>query len=179
LAGLILDLRNNAGGAVKSAVGIAAVFLKPFDKVASFEGNVGGGKSTLSAIPDDYRMASWPGDILQTLPASVKTTRMVVLVNRGTSAGAEIVGGALQDHRRAVIVGKQTFGNTSVQVMFPLKSDDGLKVTTARWLTPNGRSLASKGLVPDINVDGPESRTGDAVGSDPQLDLALRMIRAK
>src|SRR5256885_2707016 len=93
------------------------------------------------------------GDPLQRLPASLKKLPLVVLVNEGSASASEIVAGALQDHKRAIVMGGQTFGKGSVQTILPLGPNTGLKLTTARYYTPNGRSIQAKGIEPDVAVD--------------------------
>ena len=135
LKGLVLDLRNNPGGVLNAAVEVADAFL---DKglVVYTEGRSEGTRQNFSATP---------GDVLQGAP-------MVVLVNGGSASASEIVAGALQDNRRAVIVGEQTFGKGSVQTILPLTNETAVKLTTARYYTPKGRSIQAEGIVPDIKL---------------------------
>ncbi len=109
----------------------------------------------LTASPEDYLHGKSNDDYLKALPASIKDVPMVVLVNGGTASASEIVSGALQDHKRAVIMGTQTFGKGSVQTILPLSANSAIKLTTARYYTPSGRSIQAKGIVPDIVVDDP------------------------
>src|SRR6185369_12033210 len=104
-------------------------------------------------------------DYLKKLPKEMKTLPMVVLVNSGSASASEIVAGALQDHKRAVIMGTQTFGKGSVQTILPLGNSTAIKLTTARYYTPNGRSIQAKGIVPDIMLDD------GTAGRDPALKL--------
>jgi carboxyl-terminal processing protease len=106
----------------------------------------------LSANKENY-LRSRGDDYLRDLPSGIKTVPMVVLVDGGTASASEIVAGALQDHKRAVIMGTQTFGKGSVQTILPLGHNTGLKLTTARYYTPNGRSIQAKGIAPDVVVD--------------------------
>src|SRR5271169_6401106 len=98
-------------------------------------------------------MRSRGDDYLRDLPPGIKSVPMVVLVDGGTASASEIVAGALQDHKRAIVLGTQTFGKGSVQTIVPLGHNTGLKLTTARYYTPNGRSIQAKGIEPDIIVD--------------------------
>ena len=115
----------------------------------------------LTAAKDDYTRRG--DDYLKDLPAGVKKVPMVVLVDGGTASASEIVAGALQDHKRATVMGAQTFGKGSVQTILPLGNNAGLKLTTARYYTPSGRSIQAKGIEPDISVDdGRDSPTASA-----------------
>jgi carboxyl-terminal processing protease len=106
----------------------------------------------LSATKSDY-LRGRGDDYLKDLPASIKRVPMVVLVDGGTASASEIVAGALQDHKRAIVMGAQTFGKGSVQTILPLGPNTGLKLTTARYYTPSGRSIQAKGIEPDVAVD--------------------------
>ena len=135
LNGLILDLRNNPGGILSAAVGISDLFL---DKglIVYTEGRI-----------DDSRLKfnAKPADILDNAP-------MVVLVNAGSASASEIVAGALQDHKRAIIMGQKTFGKGSVQTVLPISNAAALKLTTARYFTPSGRSIQVSGIEPDVII---------------------------
>jgi carboxyl-terminal processing protease len=135
LKGLVLDLRNNPGGLLESAVRIADRVIES-GLIVSVEGR---------REDQSIRRYAKPNDNISHYP-------LVVLVNGGSASGAEIVAGAIQDHSRGIIVGTQTFGKGSVQTIIPLKDGSGLKLTTARYYTPNGRSIQAKGIVPDILV---------------------------
>jgi carboxyl-terminal processing protease len=152
LKGLVLDLRNDPGGLLEGAVAISAAFLPKDAVVVSTNGQIPDSKSTLKASPEYYQRRGG-SDVLKRLPASLKTLPMVVLVNEGSASASEIVAGALQDHKRAVIMGSQTFGKGSVQTVRPLSAETALKITTARYYTPAGRSIQAKGIVPDIWLD--------------------------
>jgi len=136
LKGLVLDLRNNPGGVLNGAVAVSDAFLKK-GLIVYTEGRVNDSKLRFNATPDD---------ILDNAP-------LVVLVNQGSASASEIVSGALQDHRRAIIVGNQTFGKGSVQTILPLSSGTAVKLTTARYFTPSGRSIQAEGIKPDIELD--------------------------
>ena len=133
---MVLDLRNNPGGLLDEAVNVAGLFL---DKVVVV--------STIGRDKDKKEVEFSKGD------RPYKDFKMIVLVNESSASASEIVAGALQDHKRALIVGKQTFGKGSVQTVVDLDSKSGLKLTIARYYTPNGRSIQSKGITPDIEVD--------------------------
>jgi carboxyl-terminal processing protease len=154
LKGLVLDLRNDPGGLLNGAVGISSAFLAPKALVVSTDGRTEDAKRKFVASPDDYLRGS-KDDYLKSLPAGVKTVPMVVLVNAGSASASEIVAGALQDHKRATVMGTQTFGKGSVQTILPLGNNTAIKLTTARYYTPNGRSIQAKGITPDIMVDDP------------------------
>ena len=154
LKGLVLDLRNDPGGLLTGAIGVSAAFLPANVKVVSTDGRTPDAKSEYLARPADYARGPQRGeDALRDLPAAIKKVPMVVLVNGGSASASEIVAGALQDHKRAVIMGTQTFGKGSVQTVLPLPGDTAIKLTTARYYTPSGRAIQAKGIVPDILVD--------------------------
>ena len=158
LKGLVLDLRNDPGGLLDAAVAVSAAFLPENVTVVSTNGQLAESKFTYKASPEFYRH-SGSGDPLKRLPAALKTVPLVVLVNEGSASASEIVAGALQDYKRASIIGSQTFGKGSVQTVRQLGPDTGLKLTTARYYTPSGRSIQAKGIVPDVMVD--ESEEGN------------------
>jgi carboxyl-terminal processing protease len=154
LKGLVLDLRNDPGGLLNGAVGISAAFLPPRVTVVTTDGRNEDAKRKYVASPEDY-LRGTREDYLRALPAQVKSVPMVVLVNGGSASASEIVAGALQDYKRATIIGTQTFGKGSVQTIMPLGNNTAIKLTTARYYTPNGRSIQAKGITPDIEVDEP------------------------
>lgn len=136
LKGLVLDLRNNPGGVLQSAVEVSDVFID--------DGLIVYTSGRLSNA--DLRFSATTPDATDGLP-------IVVLVNEGTASASEIVAGALQDHGRAVIMGVSTFGKGSVQTILPLNNEKAIKLTTSLYFTPNGRSIQAEGIVPDIWVD--------------------------
>jgi carboxyl-terminal processing protease len=136
LKGLVLDLRNNPGGVLTGAVGVSDAFLDD-GLIVYTEGRVDDSKLRYSASP---------GDVLDGAP-------LVVLVNEGSASASEIVAGALQDHKRAVVMGAKTFGKGSVQTIVPLNDTTALKLTTARYYTPSGRSIQALGIAPDIELE--------------------------
>jgi carboxyl-terminal processing protease len=156
--GLVLDLRNDPGGLLDAAVAVSAAFLPENVTVVSTNGQLPESKFVYKAAPEFYQRRSG-SDPLRRLPASIKTVPLVVLVNEGSASASEIVAGALQDHKRATILGSQTFGKGSVQTVRPLGPDTGLKLTTARYYTPSGKSIQARGIVPDVLVD--ESEEGN------------------
>ena len=155
LKGLVLDLRDDPGGLLDAAVAISAAFLPDNVTVVSTNGQLAESKFTYKASPEFYQRRGSP-DPLRRLPAALKTVPLVVLVNEGSASASEIVAGALQDYKRGTIMGNQTFGKGSVQTVRPLGPDTGLKITTARYYTPSGRSIQAKGIVPDVMVDETE-----------------------
>ncbi len=152
LKGLVLDLRNDPGGLLDAAVAVSAAFLPENVTVVSTNGQLAESKFTYKAAPEFYMRRSG-NDPLKKLPAALKTVPLVVLVNEGSASASEIVAGALQDHKRAIVMGNQTFGKGSVQTVRPLGPDTGIKLTTARYYTPSGKSIQAKGIVPDVMVD--------------------------
>jgi carboxyl-terminal processing protease len=136
LAGIVLDLRNNPGGLLDQAVAVSDAFLDKGEIV-----------STRGRRADDaQRYNAHPGDITNGLP-------MVVLINGGSASASEIVAGALQDHHRAILLGTRSFGKGSVQTIIPLPGHGAMRLTTARYYTPSGRSIQAKGIDPDIVVE--------------------------
>lgn len=159
MKGIVLDLRNDPGGLLTGAIAVSAAFLPKNALIVYTDGRTEDAKMRLSASPDDY-LPNGGQDYLSTLPPAIKNVPMVVLVNGGSASASEIVAGALQDHRRAVIMGTRTFGKASVQTILPLGDGTAIKLTTARYYTPNGRSIQAKGIVPDIALDdGSRSKT--------------------
>jgi len=155
LKGLVLDLRNDPGGLLHGAVAISSAFLPAKTLVVSTDGRAEDAKKKFYASPDDYARGSRGEDVLKALPQAIKTVPMVVLVNGGSASASEIVAGALQDHKRATVIGTQTFGKGSVQTIMPLGNNTAIKLTTARYYTPGGRSIQALGIKPDILVEDP------------------------
>jgi carboxyl-terminal processing protease len=176
LKGLVLDLRNDPGGLLTAAVGVSAAFLPKDALVVYTEGRIEDSQMRLSANPDDYLRGNGKDDYLKDLPAYIKEVPMVVLVNGGSASASEIVSGALQDHKRAVIMGTQTFGKGSVQTVLPLGNNTALKLTTARYYTPSGRSIQAKGIVPDIVVEDPATSKMDHAFRLREADLDHHLI---
>jgi len=169
LKGLVLDLRNDPGGLLDAAVAISAAFLPKNVSVVSTKGQLKDSQFVYKASPDFYR-SSTGGDPLRNLPAAVKKLPLIVLVNEGSASASEIVAGALQDYKRATIMGSQTFGKGSVQNIRQLGENAALKLTIARYYTPNGRSIQAKGIVPDVLVDDTEGGSPFAVLRSHEAD---------
>ncbi len=179
LKGLVLDLRNDPGGLLNGAIGVSAAFLQADQKVVSTNGRTSDAKQDFLARPQDY-LRGTKEDPLKSLPAEVKKVPMVVLVNSGSASASEIVAGALQDHKRAVIVGTQSFGKGSVQSILPLPNNTAIKLTTARYYTPEGRSIQAKGIVPDIVVEEtPGGSSGQPHLREADLERHLNNDRDK
>ncbi|QGZ40543.1 carboxyl-terminal processing protease [Pseudoduganella flava] len=168
LKGMVLDLRNDPGGVLQGAIGVAAAFLPKDTPVVSTNGQLPDSKQIYYARPEYYSLRS-DSDALARLPEAVKRVPLAVLVNTGSASASEIVAGALQDYKRATIIGSQTFGKGSVQTIRQLTADTALKLTTARYYTPHGRSIQAKGITPDVPVN--EYADGDGLN-------ALRMREA-
>jgi carboxyl-terminal processing protease len=170
LKGLVLDLRNDPGGLLDAAVAISAAFLPENVTVVSTNGQLPESKFVYKATPEFYQRRAG-ADPLRRLPAALKSVPLVVLVNEGSASASEIVAGALQDHKRAAVLGSQTFGKGSVQTVRPLGTDTGLKLTTARYYTPSGKSIQAKGIVPDVMVDETEEGNVFAMLRTREADL--------
>ena len=153
LRGLVLDLRNDPGGLLNAAVAVSAAFLPKDTLIVYTDGRTEDAKIKLHARRENYLRGVMKEDYLAKLPPEIKNVPMVVLVNNGTASASEIVAGALQDHKRAVVMGTQTFGKGSVQTILPLGNNNAIKLTTARYYTPHGRSIQAKGITPDIVVE--------------------------
>ena len=160
LKGLVLDLRNNPGGVLNAAVAISDAFLIS-GTIVYTEGRIGDSQLKFKAAPDD---------VLEGAP-------IVVLVNGGSASASEIVAGALQDHKRAVIMGQQTFGKGSVQTIVPVNERTAVKLTTARYFTPNGRSIQAEGIVPDIKLGNVRLTKGEEGSTQlKESDLAGHLV---
>ncbi len=173
--GMVLDLRNDPGGLLYGAVAISSAFLPPDTLVVSTDGRTEDARKKFHAVPEDYLRGGSQQDFLKALPPEVKTVPMVVLVNGGSASASEIVAGALQDHKRAVIMGTQTFGKGSVQTIMPLGNNTAIKLTTARYFTPSGRSIQAKGITPDLIVEEP----GQAAARVREADLLRHLSDGK
>src|SRR5688572_25718410 len=174
LKGLVLDLRNDPGGLLHGAVAISSAFLPAKTLVVSTDGRAEDAKKKFYASPEDYARGT-RDDVLKSLPQAVKTIPMVVLVNGGSASASEIVAGALQDHKRATVIGTQTFGKGSVQTIMPLGNSTAIKLTTARYYTPGGRSIQALGIKPDILVEDPT----DTITRVREADLTRHLSNGK
>jgi len=161
MKGIVLDLRNDPGGLLPSAIGVSSAFLPSDQLIVSTQGQVADANQKFYGRREFYAPSGV--DPLAKLPAALKTVPLVVLVNTGSASASEIVAGALQDYKRAIVMGSQTFGKGSVQTLRPLGPDTAVKITTARYYTPNGRSIQAKGIMPDIAVD--ETAEGDGLNA--------------
>lgn len=152
--GLVLDLRNDPGGLLNAAVGVTAAFIPKGSEVVSTRGQTAEAKKTFFATPADYAFIK-EDEAVGKLPEITKKMPLVVLVNGASASASEIVAGALQDHKRASILGQKTFGKGSVQTVIPLRGDaknTAIKLTTARYYTPSGRSIQAVGISPDKEI---------------------------
>ena len=152
IKGLVLDLRNDPGGLLHGAIGISAAFLPPKSLVTSTDGRNEDSRRKFLATPEDYLRGRMSDDFINKLPAGVRDVPMVVLINGASASASEIVAGALQDHKRAQLLGTRSFGKGSVQTILPLSQTTAIKLTTARYYTPSGRSIQAKGIEPDFLV---------------------------
>lgn len=179
LQGLVLDLRNDPGGLLTGAVGVSAAFLPKDALVVYTEGRTEDAKMRLTASPDYYLRGSGKDDYLKDVPSDFKTVPLVVLMNGGSASASEIVAGALQDHKRAVVMGTQSFGKGSVQTILPLGNNTAIKLTTARYYTPGGRSIQAKGIVPDIVVEDPATSATENAFRLREADLGNHLTNDK
>jgi carboxyl-terminal processing protease len=179
LKGVVLDLRNDPGGLLTAAVAVSAAFLPKDALVVYTEGRTEDAKMRLTASAENYLRGNGTNDYLKSLPEAYKTLPMVVLVNSGSASASEIVAGALQDHKRAVIMGTQSFGKGSVQTILPLGNNTAIKLTTARYYTPGGRSIQAKGIVPDILVEDPSTASMDNAFRLREADLDRHLSNDK
>jgi carboxyl-terminal processing protease len=187
IKGLVLDLRNDPGGVVPGAIGVSAAFLPKDSVIVSTNGQLQTSKETFYGRQEFYAPRA-KNDPLAKLPSALKDVPMVVLVNGGSASASEIVAGALQDYKRATIIGQQTFGKGSVQTLRQLTADTAVKLTTARYYTPKNRAIQALGITPDLKVD--ETAEGDGLNrlrvreadlqkhlgndKDPQAEAAKR-----
>jgi carboxyl-terminal processing protease len=161
MAGVVIDLRNNPGGLLTEAISVSDAFLEKGEIV-----------STRGRDPQDgERYTATPGDLAQGKP-------VVVLINGGSASASEIVTGALQDHRRAVVVGTKSFGKGSVQTLIPLKGEGAMRLTTARYYTPSGRSIQALGISPDIVVNQPRRAEGEGTEAEAAAEGANQRSEA-
>ena len=171
LKGIILDLRNDPGGLLNVAVGVSAAFLPKDTLVVYTDGRLEDSKMRFMAQKEHYLRSKNREDYLAKLSPIAKTVPLLVLVNNGSASASEIVAGALQDHKRAKVMGTQTFGKGSVQTIMDIGNQSAIKLTTARYYTPLGRSIQSKGITPDILVEDGFTRSATR-----EADLGRHLI---
>lgn len=160
LKGLIIDLRNNPGGLLQSSIELVDTFINE-GTIVYTEGRIHSSKTVFGAS------ATEPAD----------ETPLVILINGGSASASEIVAGALQDHKRALIVGTQSFGKGSVQTVLPLSRDRAIKITTARYFTPGGRSIQAQGITPDITIERARIETLAQASNVTEADLHGHLTR--
>jgi len=158
--GLVLDLRNNPGGLLTQAIRVSDAFLEK-GEIVSTRGR---------DAADGERFNATPGDLIDGKP-------LVVLINGGSASASEIVAGALKDHRRAIVVGTKSFGKGSVQTVMPLRGEGAMRLTTARYYTPSGRSIQALGVSPDIVVEQPRRRPGETEEEDARRNRSEADLR--
>lgn len=160
LKGLVLDVRNNPGGLLDQAISVSDMFIEQGEVVSTRSRNES----------DTIKYMAKSGDILKGLP-------IVVLINGGSASASEIVAGALQDHKRAIVIGEKSFGKGSVQTVMPLSATTAMRITTSRYYTPSGRSIQAKGIEPDVEVKFAKLEVVDNMGlnySEANLKNALK-----
>lgn len=163
---IVLDLRNDPGGLLNVSVGVVQIFAPDKGAIVTTKARNQVVEEYSRYTPENILQTS---DVLKDLPAWLHTAPMVVLINVGSASASEIVAGALQDFKRATIMGNRSFGKGSVQVVLPIDDDTGIKLTTARYYTPSGRSIQAKGITPDIVVSDTEK--GDLFSFPREVDL--------
>ncbi len=159
IKGFVLDLRNNPGGLLTEAISVSDAFLNK-GEIVSTRGRHN---------EDSQKFSATFGDVTNDLP-------VVVIINSGSASASEIVAGALQDHRRAVIIGEKSFGKGSVQTVIPLPSESAIRLTTSRYYTPSGNSIQAKGIEPDIIVEQAKLEITDKVGRTSEAELRGHLI---
>ncbi len=174
---LILDLRNDPGGLLESAIGVSSAFLEPGELVVSTKGRIPSSNREyyVRKLSSVIGSRDEDSDILKRVEW-LKKVPVVVLVNVGSASASEIVAGALQDHGRATIMGNRTFGKGSVQSVVPLSDSSGLKLTTALYYTPNGTSIQVKGVEPDVVVD--DTAAGNLFRLPREVDLKRHLLNS-
>ncbi len=178
IKGFVLDLRNDPGGLLEGAVGIASAFLPTDSVVVKTKGQIPESRKTFKATPEDYLHRGGP-DPLKKLPAALKNVPLVVLINEGSASASEIVAGALQDYHRGTLMGAQSFGKGSVQTVLPLPADTALKITTARYYTPSDRSIQAKGIVPEVFLDETAEGNVYAALRTREADLEKHLVNGE
>ena len=180
LKGLILDLRDNPGGLLNACVAVSAAFLPRGSLVVSTDGRTEDSKRRFLASPEDYLRGRSREDYISKLLPGAKTVPMVLVVNRGSASGSEIVAAALQFHKRARILGVRTFGQGAIQTILPLGDNTAFKMTTARLYSPSGRAIEANGVTPDVKLEqGVEESALFGSAEDSQLIEALRILGAR
>lgn len=162
VGGVVLDLRNNPGGLLTQAIRVTDAFLEQGEIVSTRGRDEGAGE----------RFNAQPGDLIEGLP-------LVVLINGGSASASEIVAGALQDHRRAIVVGTRSFGKGSVQTVMPLRGDGAIRLTTSLYYTPSGRSIQALGVSPDIMVEQPRRAPVDEADEAPRPTRSENDLRGR
>lgn len=158
IEGLVLDLRNNSGGLVGSGIAVGDVLLDELPLVQTVDRN-------------------GIGETINTSAGSLYSGPMVVLVNSGTASASEILAGALQDHHRATLIGRPTFGKAVIQTLLPLGDGSGLAVSVAHYLTPRGHDIDKEGLMPDLVLAAPDQLAPDSMDTDPWLNMAMSSLQ--
>jgi carboxyl-terminal processing protease len=178
LRGLVVDLRGNPGGILGLSVGLASAFLPENTTIVRTEGRTEDAKRTFRATSRDY-LRTGQSDFRKLLPPQAASVPVVLLINRGTAGGSEVVAAALRDHRRATLIGERSSGRGSVQTILPLGNGTGIKLTTATMITPNGQPIESQGVAPDEVLEQQIVASEYASQSDRAFQRALEILRQK
>ena len=176
-AGVILDLRGNPGGLFQSCIGVSAAFLPESAAVVETKGRNEGSNRRYFARAADYERSSSYGPRPKGVPAEMREAPLVVLINHASAACSEIVAAALQDNKRAAVIGEKTYGLGTVQTIFPLGPQEALRLTTARFFRPNGEAIEEKGVAPDVAIAFPERFRGYGEAADAALPAARKALQ--
>lgn len=176
LAGVVLDLRGNPGGLLHTCIGIAAVFLPDKTRVVELKGRTETNSKWFTTQRGDWERGGWMDRSFQMIPEAVRKAPLVVLVDKRSAACSEIIASAMQDHKRAQVIGEKTFGLGTVQTIIPLAGSAALRLTTARFYRPSGEAIEEKAVTPDVGIAHPERFRGHAAADDPALPAALKAL---
>jgi carboxyl-terminal processing protease len=176
LRGIVLDLRRNPGGLLHTCIGVAAAFLPDKTLVVETRGRTEDNSKRFTTQRADWDRGGWMSRPFQAIPEAVRNAPLAVLVDRRSAACSEIVAAAMQDHKRAQVIGEKTFGLGTVQTILPLAGSSALRLTTARFYRPGGGAIEEKAVTPDVAVKHPDDFREYGAEGDPALPVALKLL---